>query len=100
MASEIITATYEKGVLRPTQPLGLREKQTVRLQLLPDEWVDEAEEIVGLLLAAGLLRQPPRRTPKPPDPVSADERRRLAQMAGSAEGRPLSEIILAERGPQ
>ena len=98
--SEIITAMYEEGVLRPTHPLDLREHQRVRLQLLPDEWADEAEEIIGLLLAAGLMRQPPRRAPMPPDPVSPEERRRIAEILGKATGKPLSEIVLDDRGPQ
>ena len=33
--TEIITAVYENGVLRPLSPLSLREHQTVRIQVLP-----------------------------------------------------------------
>ena len=97
---EIITAMYEEGVLRPTRPLDLREHQRVRLQLLPAEWTDEAEEIIGLLLAAGLVRQPPTRAPKPPDPVSPEERRRIAEILGKAKGKSLSEIVPDDRGPR
>ena len=28
---ETVTAIYEKGILRPLQPLNLRERQTVRI---------------------------------------------------------------------
>ena len=35
--AEIITAVYEKGMLRPLHPLDLREHQTVRLQIMPEE---------------------------------------------------------------
>jgi len=36
MMAEIVTAVYEKGMLRPLQPLNLRERQTVRIQVLSD----------------------------------------------------------------
>ena len=35
--TEIVTAVYEKGILRPLQPLKLRERQTVRIQVLLDD---------------------------------------------------------------
>ena len=95
--SEIITAVYEKGVLRPLHPLNLREKQTVRIQVLPTEPVDEAEEVIQLLVAAGLMTPPKKGTP-PPDPVSEEERRELAEILGKAPGKPLSEIVIEDRG--
>lgn len=97
--SEIITAIYEKGLLRPTEPLNLREHQTVRLQVLGDE-LTEGERVLALLTAAGMVQI--KRTPTgcPPDPVSADERRRLAQVLGRIPGKPLSEIVIDERGPR
>ncbi len=129
--AEIVTAVYEKGVLYPLQPLDLRERQTVHIQVLPEEPAeDEGEAAIRTLVAAGLLTPPPRRSdvalvskeptdeveqviqslitaglmrprPKntpPPDPVSEEERRRLADIMGSAPGKPLSEIIIEERG--
>jgi predicted DNA-binding antitoxin AbrB/MazE fold protein len=35
---EIITAIYENGVLRPLKPLPLQEQQTVRIQVLPEDY--------------------------------------------------------------
>ena len=32
IAVEIVTAVYEKGMLRPLQPLSLRERQRVRIR--------------------------------------------------------------------
>jgi len=110
--TEIVTAVYEKGLLRPLQPLKLRERQTVRIQVLLDEPValdkvddgvvseveDEIEEIISSLVAAGLMRPRPKRGTPPPDPVSEEERRRLADIMGKAPGKPLSEIIIDERG--
>jgi predicted DNA-binding antitoxin AbrB/MazE fold protein len=42
--SETIIAIYEQGVLRPLQPLSLRERQTVRIQVLPGESIEETEQ--------------------------------------------------------
>jgi predicted DNA-binding antitoxin AbrB/MazE fold protein len=95
--AEVITAIYEKGVLRPLHPLNLREQQRVYLQVLPVEPVDEAEEVIQLLVAAGLMTPPKRGTP-PPDPISEEERRELADILGKAPGKPLSEIVIEDRG--
>ena len=95
---EIITAIYEKGILRLETPLNLRENQTVRIQVLSAEPTDE--EVVQILISAGLLRQIPSRGPVPPDPVSAQERQELAEILGRAAGKPLSQIVIEERGPR
>ena len=34
--TEIVTAVYENGLLRPLEPLDLRERQRVRIQVLPE----------------------------------------------------------------
>ena len=112
--SETVTAVYEKGVLRPLQPLNLQEQQRVRIQVLPDEPVTkgdpgaEAEvsaaketsvdELVQRLVAKGWMRPRPKPEDVPPDPVAAEERLRLADKLGRAPGKPLSEIIIGERG--
>jgi predicted DNA-binding antitoxin AbrB/MazE fold protein len=93
--AEIVTAVYEDGVLRPLQPLNLRERQTVRVQLLPDEPTD-VERVVQSLVKAGLITPPPGRSEV--DPVSEEERRELARVLGQAPGKPLSEVIIEERG--
>ena len=94
--AEIVTAVYEQGVLRPLQPLDLREHQTVRLQVLPEEPADEAEEVIQILVKAGLLTPPLGRSEV--DPIPEEERRALAELLGQAPGKPLSEIIIEERG--
>ena len=96
---EIVTAVYEKGVLRPLQPLDLEERQMVRIQVVPETVAeDEGEEMIHLLVAAGLMRPRPKKGTPPPDPVSEEERLRLADIMGNAPGKPLSEIIIEERG--
>lgn len=82
----------------PTHPLNLRERQTVRLQLLTEE-PNQIERILRVLVAASLMRPPSlQQEPPPPDPVSENERRELARILGRAPGKPLSESIIEERG--
>jgi predicted DNA-binding antitoxin AbrB/MazE fold protein len=97
--AEIVTAVYENGMLRPLQPLNLRERQTVRLQIVQAEPVEdenESEAAIHILVEAGLLTPPPRRSDV--DPVSEQDRRELADRLGRAPGKPLSEIIIEDRG--
>lgn len=94
--SEIVRAVYENGKLHPLRPLNLREHQTVRVQVLPDEPTDEAEQVILSLVANGLLTPPPGRSDV--EPIPDDERRELAESLGTAPGKPLSEIIIEERG--
>jgi predicted DNA-binding antitoxin AbrB/MazE fold protein len=96
--TEIVTAVYEKGTLRPLQPLKLREHQTVRLQIMPEQLGQAAEDEAAIraLVEAGLLTPPPRRLDV--RPVSEQERRELADRLGRVPGKPLSEIIIEDRG--
>jgi predicted DNA-binding antitoxin AbrB/MazE fold protein len=92
--SEVITAVYEKGVLRPLQPLDLREQQTVYLQLLPAEPEEEVEvaikpQVLAALNSTGLVT-----TPAPA--IKSQPRVRLTPI--EAGGQPASEIIIKERG--
>jgi predicted DNA-binding antitoxin AbrB/MazE fold protein len=100
---EIVTAVYERGVLRPLQPLDLQEQQKVRIQILPEE-LDVSEEsgdntdaLIQRLVAKGLMRPRPR-GPIPPDPVSAEERKALADRLGRAPGKSASEMVIEDRG--
>jgi predicted DNA-binding antitoxin AbrB/MazE fold protein len=71
MTVEIVTAVYEKGMLRPLQPLNLREQQRVRIQVLPEELAEtenEYEAAIRVLVAEGLLTPPPGRSEVPPIP--------------------------------
>jgi predicted DNA-binding antitoxin AbrB/MazE fold protein len=97
--AEIVTAVYERGVLRPLQPLNLREGQRVCIQAVPEMMEeDEGEEMVRLLVTAGLMRPRPRMDTLPPDPVSEAERHALAERLGQAPGKPLSQIVIEDRG--
>lgn len=93
--TEIVTSVYERGVLRPLHPVDLHEHQTVRLQVLPES-EDDAELVVEALVQTGLLTPPSGRS-EIPSP-SAEERRELAERPGQVRGKPLSEVIIEERG--
>jgi predicted DNA-binding antitoxin AbrB/MazE fold protein len=96
--SQIVTAVYEEGVLRPLHPLNLRDRQQVRLQLLPDDSEEnETSMAVRILVEAGLMRSPKQGTP-PPDPVSREERLALAKRISQAPGKSLSDIVIEDRG--
>jgi len=93
---ETITAIYENGILRPLVPLTLHERQTVQIQILPFQNPDETQAAIDLLVKAGLLTPPAGESEF--EPVSAAERRNLATVLSKADAKPLSEVIIEERG--
>ncbi len=95
--SEIITAVYSNGMLRPQNPLSLKDGQTVRIQVLTEEAASSAEQIIQSLVAAGLVTPPPHHSDV--EPVSEEAWRELTQRLEASPGKPLSEIIIEERGP-
>lgn len=92
---EIITAIYENGVLRPLKPLSLQEHQTVQIQVLPENG-NELEQITHFLVATGLLTPPPRCTNV--EPVSEVAWHELTEKLKATHSKPISEIIIEERG--
>lgn len=97
--SEIVTAIYENGVLKPTRPLALKERQTVRLRIEEDSPTAERDMVIRLLENAGLIHRSNHDQPAPTNPVSEEERRQLAEALGKIPGKPLSEIIIEDRDP-
>jgi predicted DNA-binding antitoxin AbrB/MazE fold protein len=89
---DVITAIYEKGVLRPLTPLPLAEKQTVKLQIMED---DAEKQIIQELIALGFITPPSGKTTV--KPVSEAELRAAADRLGRALQRPLSELMIEER---
>jgi len=61
------------------------------------EITGESDEIIQMMVRAGLMNPRRPKHASPPDPVSEEERVRLAEKLGQAPGRPLSEIIISER---
>jgi predicted DNA-binding antitoxin AbrB/MazE fold protein len=94
--SEIITAVYENGVLRPLIPLPVQENSTVRIQVFTEDQATEAEQVIQSLVDGGLVTLPPHRNDV--EPVSEEAWRELTQRLEASESKPLSEIIIEERG--
>lgn len=84
-------------MLRTLDPLDLRERQRVRIQVWPED-VPEEEEVLQVLIRAGLMRSQPRQVLPPPPPPSEAERQALADEVGRAPGKSLSDIAIEERG--
>lgn len=102
--TETITAIYEKGVLRPLQPLDLREQQRVRIQVLAEDAETQGapqngnEALIQRLVAKGWMQPPPGREGIPPDPLSPEERQVLADRLGRVPGKTASEMVIEDRG--
>ncbi len=97
---EVITAVYEKGILRPLTPLNLREHQRVRVQVIPENALEEEtprERAERLLGAAGMLQLKSQES-LPLTPISEAERQALADRLGSAAGQTASEMVIEDRG--
>ena len=95
--SEIMVAVYENGVLRPLNPVSLTEGQTVRLRVVPEvESKNEVEAAIKTLVDQGKMTLPAK------DPsikeVSEAERYELFEKLKERPGKPLSEIIIEDRG--
>ena len=43
--SKVIRVRYEKGVLKPLEPLDLREGEEVRIQVLPEEFPELVDKV-------------------------------------------------------
>ncbi len=96
--SQIISVIYENGILRPLETLNLQQRQLIQVQILSDKAADKTEQAVRSLVEAGLVKPP--RGCSDVEPVPEAERLRLSDILGKASDRPLSEIIIEERGEQ
>ncbi|MCE4610052.1 MAG: antitoxin family protein [Desulfurococcales archaeon] len=43
--SKVIRVRYEKGVLKPLEPLELREGEEIRIQVLPEEFPELVDKV-------------------------------------------------------
>ncbi len=92
--SEIVTAIYEQGVLRPLTPLSLPENARVQIQIIEQlSNTEERQRVRQALLEAGVIR--PQALVEPVEPVTEAEL--IAAAKALAVAGPLSELILAER---
>jgi predicted DNA-binding antitoxin AbrB/MazE fold protein len=94
-----VIAVYENGILRPLTPLALPEHARVQIRvqevLAPSDVAEHRRQVHEVLVRAGLSVPVP---PSPPtsSPMSSERREELVRLFGA--GRPLSELIIEERG--
>ena len=94
---EIVMAVYRDGALHPLQPLNLRESETVRIQVIQEQAAEEQEDAaIRGLIAVGLITPPPGHSSIAP--LSERKRLQIARKLGMLGGKPLSEIIIEDRG--
>lgn len=96
MMTAVITAVYENGLLRPLEPLHLQEQQRVWIQVLPELLDEEVKQVMQTLVSQGVVALPSGYSDIVPLPET--ERQALADRLGQATSKPLSEIIIEERG--
>ncbi|MCA9979281.1 MAG: antitoxin family protein [Anaerolineales bacterium] len=91
-----IAVIYEKGVLRPLQPLNLPEQARLEIQIMPPQeaQLTETEQAYRVLVEAGLI-QSPLPLIHATEPLTAEERSLAASAYGQAGA--LSTLIIAER---
>ncbi len=99
--SEIMVAVYENGVLRPLNPVSLTEGQTVRLRVIPEVAPEgpknELDEALQTLVDQGKMTLP---TKQGQVDAEADKKwHELFEKLKERPGKPLSEIIIEDRGP-
>lgn len=94
--TQLITAVYEHGVLRPLKRLHLAENQTVQLQIVTEPNPDATQMALQSLIATGLLTPP--LEPTAPSPYSPADRQQAADFLGHAAAIPLSQLIIEDRG--
>ncbi len=89
-----IAVVYEKGVLRPLQPLNLPERTQLEIRIVEadEETITDTQKAYWVLVQAGLVRP---FAPVGLEPISETERLRAADAYGHAG--PLSDWIITER---
>ncbi len=101
---ETIAAVYENGVFRPLSPLSLNDGETVQITIVaevsPEELKGDREKSMIKMLVEGV------RLPKKQGKLDraelikrAQQWRELMQKMEPLPGKPISEIVIEDRGP-
>ena len=101
---ETITAIYENGVLRPLSPLSLNDGETVEITIVAEVSQEElkgAHEKAMMRMFVGGMRLPKKQGKLDRDELikRAQQWRELMQKMEPLPGKPLSEIVIEDRGP-
>ncbi|MEG5045628.1 antitoxin family protein [Microcoleus sp. B4-C1] len=98
---ETITAVYENGVFRPLSPLSLNDGETVEItivaEVLPEELKGDREKSIKLMDLRKLMGLPTKQFKL--DAAAEQKRRELFEKLKGRVGKPLSEIVIEDRGP-
>ncbi len=98
---ETITAIYENGVLRPLSPLSLNDGETVQIKIVaevsPEELKGDREKAIKLMDVRKLMGLPTKQFKL--DAAAEQKRRELFEKLKGRVGKPLSEIVIEDRGP-
>ena len=102
---ETITAIYENGVLRPLSPLSLNDGETVEITIVAEvsqeELKGDREKAIKLMDVRGLVRLPKKQGKLDRAELikRAQQWRELMQKMEPLPGKPLSEMVIEDRGP-
>ena len=98
---ETITAIYENGVFRPLSPLLLNDGETVQITIVaevsPEELKGDREKAITLMDVRKLMGLPTKQFKL--DAAAEQKRRELFEKLKGRVGKPLSEIVIEDRGP-
>jgi predicted DNA-binding antitoxin AbrB/MazE fold protein len=101
---ETITAIYENGVFRPLSPLSLNDGETVQITIVAEvsqpqnSIVLQREKSMIKMITEGQLVPLPTKQFKL-DAAAEQKRRELFEKLKGRVGKPLSEIVIEDRGP-
>ncbi len=102
---ETITAIYENGVFRPLSPLSLNDGETVQITIVAEvsqeELKGDREKAIKLMDVRGLVRLPKKQGKLDRAELikRAQQWRELMQKMEPLPGKPLSEMVIEDRGP-
>ncbi len=98
---ETITAIYENGVFRPLSPLSLNDGETVQITIVAEvsqeELKGDREKTIKLMDVRKLMGLPTKEFKL--DAAAEQKRRELFEKLKGRVGKPLSEIVIEDRGP-
>lgn len=93
---ETIAAIYENGVFRPLSPLSLNDGETVQITIVAE--VSQRQKSMIKMMTEGQLVPFPTKQFKL-DAAAEQKRRELFEKLKGRVGKPLSEIVIEDRGP-
>ncbi|WP_293354154.1 MULTISPECIES: antitoxin family protein [unclassified Microcoleus] len=98
---ETIAAVYENGVFRPLSSVSFKDGETVQIQIVAEEsseeLKDDREKAIKLMDLRKLMGLPTKQFKL--DAAAEQKRRELFEKLKGRVGKPLSEIVIDDRGP-